>query len=195
LSSFERVPPDESLLDDVARVFEVAGLKAAIIGGQARNLWRVPRLTFDLDFTVEAKRESIEAAVRLLEEAGFQVVKSQDAATVSGPDFLQLYNAASQQVVEFQTAKTPFQESLLERSVAIEGLEPLRLVTPEDLLVLKLLAFRTKDRDDLVEIGQMHDLDWSYVEHWAEAWEVSDRLNKLREWLRNDGDHLRDLNS
>lgn len=54
------------------------------------------------------------------------------------------------------------------------------MATAEDLVILKLIAHRPKDVVDLRGLIALPDLDWAYVEQWAAAWEVADRLEVLR---------------
>jgi hypothetical protein len=167
----------------MARLFADAGLAGAVIGGMARNYWAIPRLTFDLDITVMADARAEEAVLAAMQAAGFTVLRAQERESPSGPAFVQLYNPETHHVVEFQAAKTPYQQLLVERAVPMPGAEPLRVATREDMVVLKLIAFRDKDRDDLRELSRVEGLDWDYIEHWAEEWEVVDRLSQVREWL------------
>jgi hypothetical protein len=55
-----------------------------------------------------------------------------------------------------------------------------RVATPEDLIVLKLIADRPKDRQDLLGLVALPDLDWAYVARWAAEWDVAERLAALR---------------
>lgn len=183
MSGAERVPPDRDLLELLAAVFDAAQLQGVLIGGEARNLWSVPRLTYDIDFTVEADPVAIPEAIRRLVDGGYRVVKEQASDSRSGPDFVQLYNQATHQVVEFQSAKTDFQRGVVERGVPIDGLGPLRVATAEDLIVLKLIASRRKDHDDLLELAAIQGLDWAYIEHWCGVWQIQDRLAWLRQLL------------
>jgi Nucleotidyltransferase of unknown function (DUF6036) len=182
VSSIPRRSPDDELLQLVARLFADAGLAGAIIGGMARNHWAIPRLTFDLDITVIADARAEEAVLAAMEAAGFAILREQDRQSPSGPSFVQAYNSATHQIVEFQAAKTPYQQLLLERALPMPGAEPLRVATREDMVVLKLIAFRDKDRDDLRELSRVGGLDWAYIEHWADEWQVTDRLKQVREW-------------
>ncbi len=50
------------------------------------------------------------------------------------------------------------------------------MLTPEDVIVHKLIAWRPRDRDDIASILDAGlALDVTYIEHWASEWEVLDR--------------------
>jgi hypothetical protein len=80
--------------------------------------------------------------------------------------------------VEIQAAKTALQHDVVCR--ARTSSEGVRVATPEDLIVLKLIADRPKDRQDLLGLVALPDLDWAHVERWAAEWDVADRLASLR---------------
>jgi hypothetical protein len=56
----------------------------------------------------------------------------------------------------------------------------LRIATPEDLFILKLIADRNKDFKELLDLGALPDLDWGYIEHWTTIWGVHDRIERYR---------------
>ena len=174
---------DESALHSpgLGAVFERAGLRHALIGGQAVNVWIMPRETDDFDFVVAPDREAIEAVEAELTALGLRHVRRQDAHGPSGPDFVQLKNVAMNLAVDIQVAKTDYQLLLLDRAVPGE-LSGLRVATPEDLIVLKLLAMRSQDQRDIALLVDLRGdtLDWPYIQHWAEVWDVVKELRIFR---------------
>lgn len=52
-------------------------------------------------------------------------------------------------------------------------------VTPEDLILLKLLSHRPRDQGDIADVlfvqGQ---LDETYLRQWAQSLDIADRLEK-----------------
>jgi hypothetical protein len=71
--------------------------------------------------------------------------------------------------VDVMAAQTEFQRSALDR--AVDG-----VITVEDVIVFKLLAWRPRDRADIASILVAgHDLDEAYIEHWAGEWQVTER--------------------
>ena len=75
-------------------------------------------------------------------------------------------------------AESEFQMSLVARRISAEIDErQIWIVTPEDLVLLKLLANRPRDHIDVADIlfiqGQ---LDEDYLKNWASVLEITDRL-------------------
>lgn len=162
----------------VVRLLAWLGADYAVIGAHAVNCWLEPRLTGDIDITVAADRSQLEALRARLAAEGFRVAREHGGAAASGPDFVRFVSADGEIVIEAQAAKTEFQRQLLRRAVATP--QGLRVATVEDLIVLKLIADRTKDQVDLEGLLGLGTLDWSYVEKWATVWGVQDRLARRR---------------
>ena len=158
-------------------LLDEAGVEFAVIGGLAVNAWLEPRFTADVDVTVHAPPATMDRLKVVLASHGYRVTREHGAAQPSGPDFVRFVSDAAGITLEVQASKTAFQREVLRRAGAAGT--P-RIATPEDLIVLKLIANRPKDRIDLLGLMQLDGLDWGYVERWAAAWDVVDRLRALR---------------
>ncbi len=172
-----------SFARELGVLVENARIAVARIGGAAVNIYVEPRYTKGIDLTVAADRNGIEALTALLHHAGFVTVRDQDDHESSGPDFVQLTRESTHDIVDLIAAKTPFQRSVIERAVRVDG-QWLPVATPEDLLVLKLIANRSRDRIDAESLARTQPIDWAYVEEWAAVWGLEDRLGELRAALR-----------
>lgn len=77
---------------------------------------------------------------------------------------------------EFLIAETEYQETALDRSID-------HVITPEDVVVHKLIAWRERDRDDIRSLlaNPGLDLDTGYIDDWAARWEVADRWRSIRD--------------
>lgn len=162
----------------LAALLASTGVDYAVIGGHAVNCWLEPRLTVDIDVTVAADRGHLDSLRARLLSDGFRVIREHGTAGPSGPDFIRFVSADGEIVVEVQAAKTAFQREVVRRAVSTR--DGLRVATVEDLIVLKLIADRTKDQADLEGLAGLAGVDWSYVERWAAAWGVLDRLMRTR---------------
>lgn len=165
-----------------ASLLEAAGLPAVLIGGQARNFWTEPRATRDYDFTIPNQASRLMVLLALLKREGYVSKREQGMNQPSGPDFLRLEHPETGDAIDFQVSKTPFQDSVVLRGQKLDPGQFLAVATPEDLIVFKLIANRHKDQVDVHDLAQLADLDWAYIEYWAEVWELGPRLQKLRSW-------------
>lgn len=181
------------LLLDARSALDAAGVLYAVIGGCARNAYAEPRATRDVDFAVAGDAASYEAAVAALAARGFTrasvVGDPQDAV----PD-LELYRDVSGRRIDLLFAKTEFERSALARRQLRAPYEQVQLavVSPEDLIVYKLIAGRTQDLADVEKVvaalgaaGQA--LDWGYIDTWCEQWGVAERAAGVKRVVSGGG--------
>jgi hypothetical protein len=168
----------DDALGRLAEILEAVGIEYALIGGHAVNAWLEPRFTADIDVTIEAAVARIERLGAALKREGFAPAGEHGADPVAGPDFLRFVSDDGHVVLEFQAAKTELQEEVIRRARS-DG-RALRVATPEDLIVLKLIANRAKDQIDLLGLCALPDLDWAYIERWASEWRVLELLEQIR---------------
>jgi hypothetical protein len=167
-----------SSLVRIADLFVRAELEYAVIGAHGVNAWLEPRFTADIDITARIDPPAMATLRRVLAEAGYEATLEHGAELPSGPDFVRFTSADRLTIVEIQAAKTVLQHEIVRR--ARTSSDGIRIATPEDLIVLKLIADRPKDQIDLLGLVALPDLDWAYVERWAAEWDVGARLAALR---------------
>ncbi len=177
-----------ALLADACAILGQNGIDYAVIGGCARNAYAEVRPTKDVDFVVAADAAAYASLVAVFARHGFR-----PATTVGGPPDaavpdLELFRDDRGRRIDLLFAHTDFEKSALARKErpAPYGQTEVPVVSPEDLIVYKLIAGRTQDRldilamlDALVDSGR--SIDWAYVERWCVVWEISDRLARLRQ--------------
>ncbi|HEU4431532.1 MAG TPA: DUF6036 family nucleotidyltransferase [Myxococcota bacterium] len=162
----------------LARLLDGLRLPYAIIGAHAVNAWLEPRFTSDIDVTIELSAEASRDLTAAFEREGFAVVRIHGERLPSGPDFLRFTSRDRLVTIEFQPAKTSFQQHVVQR--ARRDRNGTCVATPEDLIVLKLIANRPKDQIDLLGLAALDGLDWPYVESAAREWELAEVLAALR---------------
>ncbi|MHB8262955.1 MAG: hypothetical protein ACYDGY_04295 [Acidimicrobiales bacterium] len=119
------------------------------------------RGTVDLDFVVDRLSELMDT----LEKQGFtfRVLRERD----DSPYLLQGTTPDGMHF-DIYEAHTDFEKSALARRTGTYA-------SPEDIIVYKLMAWRSQDQDDIAEIlATQTELDHGYIEHWAETWDVLD---------------------
>lgn len=155
--------------EEAVAVLDAVGVDWALIGAMAAVKYRTrERDTTDVDFLIADHAGVPEA----LQEKEFDVTVQRDEGE---PWFIR--GRRDGVAVEFLVAQTPYQEEALRRAVD-------HVITAEDVIVHKLIAWRPRDRDDVASIlaNPAVTLDHAYIEHWAGEWEVLDRWQEaLRE--------------
>lgn len=173
-------------LREMADLFESLGIRYAVMGGVAVRIYAIPRPTYDVDFTVAIERHELADFFDRATAAGYSVPEPYLRGwvdRVAGMPLvkLRLYQLEHSVDIDVFLAESPFQQSLLSRRRAEEYQErPIWFVSPEDLVLLKLIAGRTRDLLDIQDIlftqGQ---LDESYLRRWAGDLGVSEALERL----------------
>jgi hypothetical protein len=174
------------LLIDARAALESAGAPYAVIGGCARNAYAEARATKDVDFVVAGDPTSYAAVVGALAANGFTRASAVQSPNDEVPD-LALYRDRNGRRIDILFAKTAFERSALTRSelrapyLAVE----LPVVSPEDLIVYKLIAGRTQDWADVEKIldavsAEARAVDWPYIEKWCNEWDIADRATRAR---------------
>jgi predicted nucleotidyltransferase len=144
--------------------------QGVIIGGVAVSLLGIPRYTVDLDVVFLLSFEDIP---RLLAEAakhGIEPRISDPIAFARKSRVLLLRHHASGIDIDLSLGTLPFEVEMVERSKMVEiGSIKLRLPTPEDLIIMKAIAHRSKDLTDIQSIAASHpNLDKERVRFWVE---------------------------
>ncbi len=183
-------------LDDVARefvgLFERTSVPYAVMGGIALRLYAIPRPTFDVDFTAAIDRRALPELYRAAGELGFAIPEAQHKGWIDSIRDLavvkfQWFVGSRVIDVDVFLAETSFQAQVLKRRrrLAMDGWEGW-FVTAEDLILLKLLANRPKDRVDVADVLFVQGrLDETYLRSWAEILGVEAELNEA---LRSQSD-------
>jgi len=85
--------------------------------------------------------------------------------------------------VDLFVCESVFQNSLIDRGIECQfESRKLTVVSPEDLVLLKLLANRPQDIGDVQDVLFMQgQLDEAYMRHWAEQLNITDRLSAALE--------------
>jgi predicted nucleotidyltransferase len=165
--------------------------RGVIIGGVAVSLLGTPRYTVDLDAVFLLNLEDIP---RLLVEAsklGIEPRISDPVAFAHKSRVLLLRHNTSGIDIDLSLGVLPFEIEMVERSTVVEiGSLILRLPTPEDLIILKAVAHRPKDLEDIRAIAASHpDLDQariqSWVEQFGEALDWPELWNEIRKVLES----------
>lgn len=181
-----------TVLIAASRALESAGLQSATFGGLALAMYGHPRETKDADLAVcGLALSSAEAAFR---EAELDVLRGFDRVTFGGLSVSRLTLiggiAGSLNVVDFVEPRSASYAHAVQARALDTALrnQPLRVVSPEDFVILKILATRERDLEDartvLTALASQLDLelierelqgladeiaDYDFLSRWHEA--------------------------
>jgi len=124
-----------------------------LFGAQAALLYGAARLTADIDVTVQFSDRETAELVRALQKAGFRLRVRDVAGFVAKTRVLPLLHLRSGMPIDVVLAGPGLEELFFKRRRhrIIEGV-PVPVASPEDIVVMKVLAGRGKDEDDAVAI-------------------------------------------
>ena len=146
-----------------AAILESLAVDWALIGGLAANVYRdYERFTVDADVLVgcDGDPDRIANAFRV---AGFAV----DEIADTGESAHLLLCRREDAEIDVLLPVVEYQLEALRRSGGAH------LLTVEDVIVHKLIAWRPQDQDDIASILRTEiDLDTSYVDRWSAEFEV-----------------------
>jgi predicted nucleotidyltransferase len=161
-------------LQDFAALFEELDVAYAVMGGIAVRVYGIPRPTHDVDFTVAIPRSRLGEFYRAAAKLGYTIPDPYLTGwvdRVAGMPVVKarLYLESHGVDIDLFLAESEFQQELLARRRRAQiDHWTVWLVSPEDLILLKLLAGRPRDLADIGDIlftqGQ---LDEAYLRQWA----------------------------
>ena len=183
-------PPLVQLFDELRVAMDRVGVPYAMMGGVASMHWGLPHYTHDLDMAVGVSAADVRPLLRALDEDGFIVpdeVRAGWTDTLAGTRKLVVKKFIDRRVwdIDIFLQDSEFVRTVISRRVMVElDGRPTPVITPEDLVLFKLMAWRDKDRghmnDLLLVVGPLDD---AYLAAWADKLGVRDRLEE--QWRRS----------
>jgi hypothetical protein len=133
----------------------LAGLEARwyLFGAQAALLYGAARLTADVDVTVQLGNLRTAELVDALEKAGFRLRVRDIDAFVARTRVLPFLHSRSDMPIDIVLAGPGLEELFFRRlrRRIIEGVR-VPVASPEDIVVMKVLAGRARDEEDVIAI-------------------------------------------
>lgn len=144
---------------------ETRRFRYALIGGLAASMRGRIRATEDLDLILRCDLDEALTLVESLNEAGFSPLLEDHEQVARSALLIPLVERASGIQLDLAIGLSGFEREIVERAdpMILDGHEVF-VATPEDLIVLKVLAGRPQDVQDINGIVAIHAerLDWEY---------------------------------
>lgn len=165
----------ESFLQ-INRYFQDHRVRYCLIGGIAAGYWGTPRYTKDMDFTVVSLSGGLKPLMKQMKKDGFKVVDK-------GQSQIQVVQKGS---LHFQAdiilVEMDYQDWVVQRAKQVSIFDIMvPICSPEDLIILKLIANRRQDLLDVENIlkAQGPQLDQNYLRTWLAFWELEERFRSF----------------
>lgn len=147
-----KAPALEGALTAFADLAERLGLRWYVFGAQAVNLYGYPRTTADLDVTIDLGQLTPRALVAQLDKAGFSA-RFTDDAFIRLTRVIPVVHRATKLPVDLVIAGPGLEQQFLDEvELQWVGDRRVPVLSPENLVVTKLLAARPKDLEDVRQL-------------------------------------------
>lgn len=166
----------------IAQQLEGAGVPYAIGGAIAYGFWGNPRGTRDLDVNLFVSADRAGPALDALIAAGVRI--DRQLALETGRERGDARVFYEDVPIDLFFVSIPLHEAAAERTVEVTLLgRTIRILSAEDLVILKLLFFRGKDVVDIERIVAIQGgrLDRGYVRRWLVDC-VGEDAERVRKW-------------
>ena len=170
--------PFRATIESLQRLLHQYHDRGVIIGGIAVGLLGKPRFTADVDAVFLLSTREIPHFLELARTENM-VPRIQNAEEFARKNRVLLLKHEPTRIdVDISLGILPFEEELVERgNIKTFANLSIRLPTPEDLIILKAVAHRPKDLEDIrTLIENFPKLDVQRIEQWVKAFsEVLDQ--------------------
>jgi len=182
-----------SLIEKIAGELSREGIPYMILGGQAVLLFGEPRLTRDIDITLGAGPEALPRVQLVLERVGLEPLAPDPATFVAKTMVLPARDQATGLRVDLIFSNSSYEREALQRARVIKvGQTEVRFISPEDLIIHKLVAGRPRDLEDAKGLLIKNPgLDFIYLRSWlsrldqALAMDLSQTLARLEKEIKS----------
>jgi len=176
--------PVFTLASSFLSTLEAEGIPYMLMGGLSVRFWALPRPTYDLDVTISADESRLGTLLLRLEEDGFLVppeVKKGWTDVLAGMKKVSVRKFIDRDSwrVDIFLVTTEYQRAAFSRRRRVKLLgKDVWSISPEDLILHKLIAGRERDLADVAEIlAVTRDLDLAYLRRWAQVLGIASILD------------------
>jgi hypothetical protein len=176
------------VLEHIAQALASARIPYMVIGGQAVLVHGEPRLTRDIDVTLGVALDRLAAVVAAAGAAGLKPLVDPESFTRETM-VLPCAHAGTGVRVDLVFSESGYEREAIRRAGNVRvGTTDVRFITPEDLVVHKLLAGRPRDLEDVRSIvARQPKLDRRHVERSLRDLEAAVELPLMERWREVSG--------
>jgi predicted nucleotidyltransferase len=165
----------ETIIARLAFVLTKHAIPYMIIGGQAVLLYGNPRLTKDVDVTLDLNVDSLNKAISVINEIGLKVIPENYEEFVRDTMVLPVRDEKTSIRVDLIFSFTPYEKEAIQRAqkVRLGGVD-VTFAAPEDVIIHKIFAGRPRDLEDVSSIlAKQPNVDREYIRKWLREFDSS----------------------
>jgi predicted nucleotidyltransferase len=182
--------PFRAAIESLQRLLHKFDDRGVIIGGIAVGFLGKPRFTADIDamFLLSTQDISKFLEAARVEDIAPRIQNAEEFAQKNR--ILLLKHMPTETDIDISLGILPFEEEMVERgSIKSFANLSIRLPTPEDLIIMKAIAHRPKDLEDIRTIAENYpNMDVQRIEEWVKAFgevlETPDLWNVINSLLK-----------
>ena len=170
----------------VTRRLDALDIPYMLSGSVALSLYAEPRMTRDIDFVIDIQTDKVRGFVNAF-SGDCYVEETAVRAAVQRRDMFNIIHTEWVLKADFVVRKdAAFRIEEFGRRRSFDSFDfPVMVVTPEDLLLSKLVWAKEgmselQERDVANLLRSQPNLDWDYIQKWAGYLDVLDILQRLR---------------
>jgi hypothetical protein len=173
------------LIKRILFLADKAEIDIMFIGGIAVSAWAVPRATYDLDAVVQISEKKLPSFLSLCEKYGFIYDKKKPVKRIQNLSFITLTAGGKDTgfiYVDLFLARGKYFQGAIRRKKTINIFKTaVPVISPEDLILYKLIAGRGRDIEDVYEIlvTRKSGIDMDYLKKWAEELGIPHKLQDV----------------
>lgn len=153
----------QEALSTFTSILREQDINYAMIGAIASGIYGLPRTTYDIDILLYIEKMKIPTFLKGLKDKGFSFDEKHIALELKEGYLSEVHYKNVR--IDILLPILPYFKRVIERAntFCLFGNE-IRFATCEDLIILKLLSNRERDREDVKEIGALQlELNISYI--------------------------------
>lgn len=141
-------PLEEGLIS-LACFFNQRKIPYMIIGGVANIFWGVPRTTLDIDVTIQIKEKDYGSLIHDLKEENYFIRTKQPLEFIRKKKVLPVDTPGKMRVDLIFAALAYEMRAIRRARLEKVGGEKVRICSPEDLILHKIISERPQDQEDV----------------------------------------------
>ncbi|MCU1268657.1 MAG: hypothetical protein JWM21_4975 [Acidobacteria bacterium] len=179
-----------SVLSEVVRILEEHGVIYVLVGSMASSMHGMYRATADIDFLADIKQEQVVPLLNALQDRFYVDEQALRQAVTQHRSFNAIHFDSVFKIDIFIPKSDDFSRKQLERrelrKIAPNLDQEVYVATAEDTILAKLRWYRaggevaTNQWTDVLGVlgASSKNLDWEYLQKWADKLAVRDLLEK-----------------